>query len=153
MVLTPPVEPMLARPAERLPRRPGLCHEAKWGGFRAVCFAVAGHLYLQTRRGSDLSGAFPEIARAAGDLAAVEPCVLDGELMVAGEQSRLDFELLAARARRTGRRAAESAAQTPAHFVAFDILQLGEEVTMRLPHRRRRELLEDLFCCRETRWW
>ncbi|WP_344570559.1 hypothetical protein [Streptomyces axinellae] len=47
--------------------------------------------------------------------------------------------------RRSGRRAAESAAQTPAHFVAFDLLQLGEEVTMQLPYRRRRELLEDLF--------
>ncbi|MBQ0867355.1 ATP-dependent DNA ligase [Streptomyces sp. RK75] len=131
-----------------MPRRKGLAYEAKWDGFRAVSFMQPGSVYVQARRGSDMGPAFPEIVRAGEELASVEPCVLDGELVVAGSEGRLDFELLAARARRSGQRAAASAHAHPAHLIVFDVLQLGEQVTMRLPYRERRQLLEDLFARR-----
>lgn len=60
---------MLARPIEDLPRRRGLWYEAKWDGFRCIRFARPGGTYLQARRGTDMGGAFPEIVRAADQLA------------------------------------------------------------------------------------
>ncbi|MGP3990817.1 ATP-dependent DNA ligase [Streptomyces sp. 3N207] len=132
-----------------MPRRRGLRFEAKWDGFRALAFAMPGRIYLQSRRGSEMGGAFPEIVHAAKELAAVETCVLDGELVVAGDDGRLDFELLAARARRTGQRAQTSALAHPAHLICFDVLQLGDQVTLQLPYRERRALLEDLFARRQ----
>ncbi len=146
--LSPPVLPMLARPVARMPRRQGLAMEAKWDGFRAVCFALPGRCFLQSRRGADMARAFPEVVRAARELAAVEPCVLDGELVVAGDQGRLDFELLAARSRRSGRRAAASALAHPAHLICFDLLQLGGRVLLEEPYWQRRLLLEDVFARR-----
>ncbi|MEU5836393.1 ATP-dependent DNA ligase [Streptomyces diacarni] len=148
-VLVPPLSPMLARPIERMPRRGGLSFEAKWDGFRAICFALPGQVYLQSRRGADLSRAFPEIAQAAAELAAVEACVLDGELVVASDAGRLDFELLATRARRSGRRAAAAALAHPAHLIVFDVLQLSDASTLSVPYRQRRALLKDLFARRQ----
>jgi len=140
------VEPILARPATRLPvRAGGFAFEAKWDGYRVLVFAAPGAVYVQSRRGSDLGPAFPEIVTAAEELARAEPCVLDGELVVANTSGRLDFELLATRARRTGARAAAGAEQQPAHVVLFDCLETGGEVIMRQPYTERRALLEDLF--------
>ncbi|WP_347178660.1 ATP-dependent DNA ligase [Streptomyces iconiensis] len=137
---------MLARSIESLPRRSGLSYEPKWDGHRCLVFARPDASFLQARRGSGLGRAFPEVARAAGELAAREDVVLDGELVVlAPDEAVLDFGALQARARRTGAGAERAARKQPAHVIVFDILELDGHATMRLPYRERRSLLEDLF--------
>lgn len=147
MSLAPPLQPMLARPVEAMPRQPGMQYDAKWDGFRAIVFVRPGAPYLQSRNGSDLSPAFPEITRAAAELAEHGTFVLDGELVV-HEGGRLDFGLLQSRARRRGRTAAEAAARNPAHLIVFDVLQAGDEVILKHSLKERRALLEDVF----ARW-
>ncbi|MFD5079575.1 ATP-dependent DNA ligase [Streptomyces sp. NPDC058371] len=148
MLLTPPLSPMLARPVETMPHRRDLQFDAKWDGFRTVVFAWPGAPYLQARGGSDMSAAFPEISRAAADLASRGTLVLDGELVV-HRAGRLDFGLLQSRARRRSRTAAEAARENPAHLIVFDVLQIGDEVLVKRPLRERRALLEDLFAHRQ----
>ncbi|MER6160340.1 hypothetical protein ABT147_33110 [Streptomyces sp. NPDC001868] len=92
MALTPPIEPMLAETWRALPPEGalpgGLIAEQKADGFRAVLFARPGQVLIQSRRGSDLTPAFPDIAAAASGLG--KPLVLDGELVVP-HGGRLDF--------------------------------------------------------------
>lgn len=148
MSLSSPLEPMLAAPVEHLPRHRGLAYEAKWDGYRCVVFAESERAFVQSRRGSSLGESFPEIADAAEELAVAVGArvVLDGELVVVSEAGRLDFDLLATRARyRSSRRAATAAREHPAHLVCFDLLQIGAEVLTGVPYRQRRARLEDLF--------
>ncbi|MBQ0866329.1 ATP-dependent DNA ligase [Streptomyces sp. A73] len=144
--LFPPLSPMTARTVERTPRAAGLAYEAKWDGYRVLLFARAHAPHLQSRRGADLGPGFPDILRAAAELG--EEAVFDGELVVI-EDGAVDFAALQARAQRTGPRAAAAAAAHPAHFIAFDLLQLGDEVTMARPYRERRALLEEVFTRRD----
>ncbi|NSC20761.1 ATP-dependent DNA ligase [Streptomyces albus subsp. chlorinus] len=143
--LVPPVSPMTARTVDATPRAPGLAYEAKWDGYRALLFARRDAPHLQSRRGTDLGPGFPDILRAAAGLG--EEAVFDGELVVI-EDGAVDFGALQSRAQRTGRRAEAAAAAHPAHFIAFDLLELGAEsagVTMNRPYRERRALLEEVF--------
>ncbi|SER90700.1 ATP dependent DNA ligase domain-containing protein [Streptomyces qinglanensis] len=146
MRLVPPLAPMTARTVAAVPRAGGLAYEAKWDGYRVLLFARAEAPRLQSRRGNDLGPGFPDILRAAADLG--EEAVLDGELVVI-EDGAVDFAVLQSRARRTGPRAEAAAAAHPAHFIAFDLLQLGDEVTMGRPYRERRALLEEIFTRRD----
>ncbi|OEU98523.1 DNA ligase [Streptomyces qinglanensis] len=146
MRLVPPLAPMTARTVSALPRAGGLAYEAKWDGYRVLLFARAETPRLQSRRGNDLGPGFPDILRAAAALG--EEAVLDGELVVI-EDGAVNFAVLQSRARRTGPRAEAAASAHPAHFIAFDLLQLGEEVTMGRPYRERRALLEEIFTRRD----
>ncbi|WP_436840130.1 ATP-dependent DNA ligase [Streptomyces abikoensis] len=137
-------EPMLASPVDRLPAFDGqVAAEPKWDGFRALVWRPRdGPVEIVSRRGTPLARAFPDIAAAAerdlpGD------CLLDGELVV-WNAGRLDFDLLQQRLRSGTAAAARLAATTPAHFVAFDLLCLGEIGLMPLPYRERRAALERL---------
>ncbi|MFC8835937.1 ATP-dependent DNA ligase [Streptomyces griseoincarnatus] len=147
MVLIPPVQPMLAEARSELPPERalpgGLAFEQKPDGYRALLFAgTGGHAHLQSRNGSGLSPAFPEIA-AAGRVLRV-PLVLDGELVVAAE-GRLDFGQLQQRARRRGADARLAARDNPAHLIVFDILDTADGPLLNEPYRARRALLEELF--------
>ncbi|MFJ9574550.1 ATP-dependent DNA ligase [Streptomyces bacillaris] len=146
MRLSPPVEPMLARSVTALPAPGGrrLLFEQKTDGFRTIVFAGPAP-YLQSRRGSDLTPAFPELARSATVLG-VE-AVLDAELVVYSD-GQLDFAALQQRARRRGAAAERAALARPAHLVVFDLLELDGVVLVREPLRRRRAALEDLFAAR-----
>ncbi|MFF2206249.1 hypothetical protein [Streptomyces sp. NPDC058145] len=145
MALTPPIEPMLAQawpalpPDRALPG--GLAFEKKPDGYRALLFTRAGHAFLQSRNGADLTPAFPDLAAAA--LALGRPLVLDGELVVV-QNGRLHFGALQARARHRGRGAAEVTVDRPAHLIVFDVLETDAEL-IGLPYRERRSLLEGLF--------
>ena len=115
-----PREPILAAPLTG-PVPAHFMVEAKWDGFRAlVAHRAGGAVELRSRRGTDLTRAFPEIAAAAArDLPS--DTLLDGELVIwAGD--RLDFGQLGRRLGRTPAAASELAAQAPAHFIAFDLL-------------------------------
>lgn len=137
---------MLAGSRRELPpdgALPGtLQFEQKADGFRAIVFARADLVRVQSRQGMDLTPAFPDIARA---VARLDPgLVLDGELVVPHE-GRLDFGELQRRARRRGRGAAQAAKQLPAYLIVFDVLEsAGTELVAR-PYRERRAILVDLF--------
>jgi ATP-dependent DNA ligase len=149
VALIPPIEPMLARPAERLPRPGalpgGAVYEQKLDGYRTVVFARAGRGYVQSRRGADLGRAFPEIARAAAVLP--EDAVFDGELVILKE-GRLDFQALQQRARHSGTSAARLARELPAHVIVFDLLEVAGEALLDRPFGERRDALERLVARR-----
>lgn len=145
-----PQQVMLARPVEELPgpgEFPGGClFEPKWDGFRGVLHVrsdVAGEpvCRVQSRRGSDLSGAFPDIAAAA---AAQLPAgtVVDGELVI-WTADRLDFAALQRRMTALSR-AARLASGLPATFLVFDVLAYNGNDWREKPLRERRRLLDDL---------
>ncbi|MEU3953602.1 ATP-dependent DNA ligase [Streptomyces achromogenes] len=149
MVLRPPVEPMLAQARDTVPgpgALPGeLRFQPKFDGYRAIVFTpwpAPGPLLVQSRRGSFLQSRFPDLVAAAGDLP--EGLVLDGELVVWTEQ-KMSFEALQRRAVSGGRTAARLAQEMPAHFIAFDVLQIDGQELLRVPYGERRAQLEQLF--------
>lgn len=144
-VLTPPIEPILARSSEFLPLAehvPDVIWQQKVDGYRVIAYLRAGCLYLQSRNGADLTPAFPDLVAAAAGVE--EDLVVDGELVVF-QGGRLDFAALQQRARLTGARAAAAACTAPAHVVAFDLLERAGEVLLTRPCRERLESLSALF--------
>ncbi|WLQ69171.1 ATP-dependent DNA ligase [Streptomyces glycanivorans] len=149
MVLRPPVEPMLARARESLPPLGAgsgqMAVQPKFDGFRALIFTPLREgdpVLLQTRGGAFMQDRFPELAAAARGLPA--GLVLDGELAVLDHYNQLSFTALQRRAT-AGRNARALAAEMPAHFIAFDVLQRDGQELLDEPFARRREVLEALF--------
>jgi ATP-dependent DNA ligase len=136
----PPVEPMLAKPADALPTDEGWLFEPKWDGFRALVFRDGDEVYTQSRDLKPLDRYFPELA---GPLRANIPdrCVLDGEVVIAGSDG-LQFEALLLRIHPAASRVALLASETPASFVAWDLLALGDEDLRAVPQGERRARLE-----------
>ncbi|MGE4242198.1 ATP-dependent DNA ligase [Ramlibacter sp.] len=140
---TPPIAPMLAKVAAELPAADGFLFEPKWDGFRAIVFSNKDGIVIQSRDLKPLNRYFPELEKA---LAAVLPkgCILDGEVVVV-RGSALDFDALQQRIHPAPSRIARLAKETPASFVAFDLLAAGGKSTMTLPQAQRRERLERLL--------
>lgn len=134
---------MLAKIADELPREPGFLFEPKWDGFRAIVFCTADEVYLQSRDLRPLNRYFPELAQALAQ-SLPKGCVLDGEIVVAGARG-LDFDALQQRLHPAASRVARLAKETPAAFVAFDLLAAGGRSTMDLPQAERRIRLERLL--------
>ncbi|MGR6318917.1 ATP-dependent DNA ligase [Micromonospora soli] len=142
-VLRRPVAPMLAAPVDVVPEGPGLVHEPKWDGWRAIAFRETDGVYLQSRAGRNLTTYFPDITRAIR--AAIPPgVVLDGELIV-WERGRTNFAQLQRRVT-AGRALLRLARECPAHYVLFDLLSdVGGMVILDLPLSERRARLEQLL--------
>lgn len=143
-VLRPPVEPMLAQARDKVPAPgalPGqLVFQPKFDGYRALLFT--GPVRLQSRRGSLIEGRFPDLVRAAQSLP--DGLLLDGELVVwVGD--RMSFEALQRRGAAGYRTAPRLAEEMPAHFIAFDLLQVGGRELLHEPYAERRAQLERLF--------
>ncbi|HEX7892461.1 MAG TPA: ATP-dependent DNA ligase [Ramlibacter sp.] len=138
----PPIEPMLAKIAEALPTEPGFLFEPKWDGFRALVFRGE-QTYLQSRDLRPLNRYFPELEKALHE-ALPKGCVLDGEIVIA-TPGGLDFDALQMRLHPAASRVARLAKETPASFVAFDLLGAGGKSTMDLPQTERRARLERLL--------
>ncbi|MFF3257757.1 ATP-dependent DNA ligase [Streptomyces sp. NPDC002932] len=141
-------EPMLATAVDIpvLPARHAA--EPKWDGYRALLARYAdGRVVIRSRRGTDITAAFPEVTAAAAALPA--DVGLDGEIVV-WENGHLAFERLQGRLNRTASATARLAAQWPVHFVAFDLLHHGTDgdLTGR-PYIARRAALESLFAAYE----
>ncbi|MBY8883343.1 ATP-dependent DNA ligase [Streptomyces sp. PTM05] len=133
----PPVLPMLAKAAARIP--PGMQYEAKWDGFRAIVFRDGDEVEIGSRNGRPLTRYFPELAEAL--LRALPPrCVVDGEIVIA-LGGRLEFEALLERIHPADSRVRMLAERTPASFVAFDLLALGDSSLLETPLRERRAAL------------
>jgi ATP-dependent DNA ligase len=130
--------PQLARSRASLPQGDGWAYEPKWDGFRAIAFVDGDETRLQSRNGRDLTRYFPELQFAPGRY------VLDGEIVVHGESGREDFDLLGQRIHPAKSRVAMLAEQTPAVFIAFDLLARDDDVLLELPYLERRAALEAL---------
>ena len=143
----PPVQPMLAKPVKGIPdpgKFGGLSFEPKWDGFRCLVFKDGDEVELASRNTKPLTRYFPEVVAAAREQLP-ERCVLDGELFVAlggtGE-SRLEFEILQERIHPAESRISMLAEKTPASYVAFDLLALGDESFVHRPFAERRAAME-----------
>ena len=138
--LNPPVKPMLAKAATKLPTGHGLLYEPKWDGFRCIVFRDGDEVELGSRNERPLTRYFPEVVEAVKQHLP-ERCVVDGEIVVpAGD--RLHFEALLQRIHPADSRVKLLAEQTPASFVAFDLLALGDESLVDRPFGERRQLLQ-----------
>jgi ATP-dependent DNA ligase len=139
----PPVEPMLAKLADALPTGGMFLFEPKWDGFRAIVYRSASDAYIQSRVLRPLDRYFPELHEAfVAQLPA--GCVLDGEIVIRTPQG-LDFDALQLRLHPAASRVAKLATETPASFVAFDLLAEGGRNRMDTPQQERRALLEHLL--------
>ena len=141
--------PMLAKAAATVPdpaKRPML-FEPKWDGFRGLIAWDGETLEIGSRGAKPLTRYFPELVEQLPDILP-GPCLLDGEIVVAtrpeGAQ-RLDWEALSQRIHPAASRVARLAAETPAMFIAFDLLADGEDDLQSLPFRERRARLERLL--------
>jgi ATP-dependent DNA ligase len=140
--IDPPIEPMLAKIADELPVGPFL-YEPKWDGFRAIVFRGGGQVFIQSRDLRPLDRYFPELHDAL--LAGLpDDVVVDGEIVIATPRG-LDFEALQMRLHPAASRVAKLAQQTPAAFVAFDLIAAGGRDLRETPQRERRSLLERLM--------
>ena len=138
----PPVAPMLAKAVKDVPEG-ALSFEPKWDGFRSVVFRDGDEVEIGSRNERPMTRYFPEVAAA---LLANLParCVVDGEIVIPDRDGRrLDFDALLQRVHPAASRVRLLAEQTPASFVAFDLLALGDEDCTALPFERRRALLEE----------
>jgi ATP-dependent DNA ligase len=136
----PPIEPMLAKAVDGLPTDDGWLFEPKWDGFRAIVFRDGDDVYTQSRDLKPLDRYFPELAdplRAS----LPERCVLDGEIVIARDGA-LAFEALLLRIHPAESRVRMLAAESPASFVAWDLLALGDEDLHAVPQGERRTRLE-----------
>src|SRR6478672_8889602 len=141
--IEPPVEPMLAKLATGLPDGGTWMYEPKWDGFRAIVFRGAGDVFIQSRDSRPLDRYFPELHATFIDL--LPPgCVVDGEIVIATPRG-LDFDALQLRLHPAASRVAKLAKESPAEFVAFDLLAVGGEDLRGAPQAERRARLERLL--------
>jgi len=131
---------MLAKLARQLPVGDQLVYEPKWDGFRCIVFRDGDETFLGSRNERPLDRWFPELA---APLRAHLPsrCVMDGEIVIAGSGG-LDFDALLQRIHPAASRIRLLSESTPASFVAFDLLAIGDEDLRTLPFGERRDRLE-----------
>ena len=135
----PPVKPMLAKSVPDVPEGP-FQYEPKWDGFRCIVFRDGDEVELGSRNEKPLTRYFPEVV-AAVKANLPERCVVDGEIVITAGKG-LDFEALLQRIHPADSRVKMLAETTPAGFVAFDLLALGDEDLTGRPQNERRALLE-----------
>ncbi len=133
----PPVSPMLAKPVRSMP--PGASYEPKWDGFRSICFRDGDEVELGSRNERPMTRYFPELV-AAARAELPQRCVIDGEIVVATDHG-LDFEALQQRIHPADSRVRMLAEKTPASFIAFDLLALGDDDYTGRPFSERRAAL------------
>jgi ATP-dependent DNA ligase len=136
--LKPPLEPQLARPRAELPAGEEWSYEPKYDGFRAIAFVDGRDTYLQSRSGRPLSRYFPELSFPEQRL------VLDGEIVIDDPDGGQDFDALQNRLHPAASRVQMLSVETPARYVAFDLLAQGDQSLLALPFADRRAMLEAL---------
>jgi ATP-dependent DNA ligase len=136
--LNPPIEPQLARSKPDLPLGEQWCYEPKYDGFRAIVFVDGGEVMIQSRGGKSLGRYFPELTFFPGRY------VLDGEIVVDDAAGGQDFDALQQRIHPAESRVKLLAEQTPARYVAFDLLARDDESWLERPFSQRRAELVGL---------
>ncbi len=139
----PPLAPMLAKSAKALPVpasfEGGLQYEPKWDGFRCIVYRDGDEVELGSRNERPLTRYFPDIVEAVKD-SLPSRCVLDGEIIIALD-GRLQFERLLERIHPADSRVQKLAVDTPASFVAFDLLAIDDQALLEAAQSHRRERL------------
>ncbi len=143
--------PMLAKSVDAVPAPDrvagGLSYEPKWDGFRALVAWDGTEVEIGSRGAKPLTRYFPELVDAFSRLLP-EPCLLDGEIVVAigdpGAQ-RLDWSALSQRIHPAASRVAMLSETTPAMFIGFDLLARGDRDLRDEPFAQRRAELEELL--------
>jgi ATP-dependent DNA ligase len=128
---------MLSKSVTTIP--PGASYEPKWDGFRSICFRDSDEVELGSRNERPMTRYFPELV-AAVKAELPQRCVIDGEIIVATDHG-LDFEALQQRIHPADSRVRMLAAHTPASFIAFDLLALGDDDYTQRPFDERRAAL------------
>jgi ATP-dependent DNA ligase len=139
--VTPPVRPMLAKAVKNIPE--GASYEPKWDGFRSICFRDGDDVEFGSRNERPMTRYFPELVEAA-TAELPHRCVIDGEIVVAANDG-LDFEALQQRVHPADSRVRMLSKKTPASFIAFDLLALGDDDYTKRPFTERRAALVDAF--------
>ncbi|HVX42860.1 MAG TPA: ATP-dependent DNA ligase [Mycobacteriales bacterium] len=138
----PPVAPMLAKPVKKIPTG-DYAYEPKWDGFRSIIFRDGDEVEIGSRNERPMTRYFPELVEAFRQNLP-ERCVIDGEIvLVDASGTRLDFEALQQRIHPAVSRVTLLAEQTPARFVAFDLLALGDTDYTERPFSERRAALQE----------
>ncbi len=141
--LEPPLKPQLALSRKELPSGEDHVYEVKLDGFRCLAFVDGEEVFLQSRNGKDLGRYFPELTLPPGRY------VLDGEIVVRGEDGREDFDALGQRIHPAVSRIERLAGETPAVYVAFDLLAREDQQLLDAPFSERRVALEELLAGEE----
>ncbi len=142
LAVMPPVPPMLAKSVTQIPGG-AMSFEPKWDGFRSIIFRDGDEVEIGSRNERPMTRYFPDLVEAVR-VNLPERCVVDGEIIVIGSSGdRLDFEVLQQRIHPAASRVKLLSRQTPARFVAFDLLVLGETDYTRRPFAERRAALVD----------
>ena len=140
----PPVAPMLAKSVPEVPApgdvEGGLLYEPKWDGFRSIIFRDGDEVEIGSRNEKPMTRYFPDVVEAV-KVAFPSRCVVDGEI-VTPRDGRLEFETLQQRIHPADSRVQRLAVETPAQFIGFDLLALGDESLMDSPFGDRRAALE-----------
>jgi ATP-dependent DNA ligase len=134
----PPVAPMLAKPVAAIP--PGQLYEPKWDGFRSIVFRDGDEVEIGSRNERPMTRYFPEVVEAVRRHFPLR-AVIDGEIVIAGDGG-LDFWALQQRIHPAVSRVTMLSDRTPASFIAFDLLALGDEDLTDTPFAERRAWLE-----------
>ena len=140
----PPIAPELALSRKALPEGERYVYEVKLDGFRCLAFVDGAEVFLQSRNGRPLGRYFPELTFPGGRY------VLDGEIVVRDRDGREDFDALQQRIHPAVSRVQRLSVETPATFVAFDLLALDDDVLLERPLRERRVQLEALRGARSS---
>jgi len=141
--INPPYPPMEAKRVDKIPTGDGWQFEPKWDGFRAIVFRKDDDVVVQSKAGQPLGRYFPEVVEAMRELWQKE-FVLDGEIVVP-VGGRLSFDHLLQRIHPADSRVQKLAAETPAHYFAFDLLVINGRSIAEKPIETRRDQLER-FC-------
>jgi ATP-dependent DNA ligase len=136
--LKPPIEPQLARSGKELPLGDQWAYEPKFDGFRAIAFVDGDQFTIQSRSGKPLERYFPELRFPPGRY------VVDGEIFIDSADGHEDFGALQQRIHPAESRINMLAEQTPARYVAFDLLARDDEELLGLSFAERRAALEKL---------
>jgi ATP-dependent DNA ligase len=137
--LSPPVKPQLALSRKELPTGEEYSYEVKLDGFRCLAFVDGDELFLQSRAGKPLGRYFPELSFPPGRY------VLDGEIVVRDADGREDFDAIGQRVHPAASRVARLSVETPASYVAFDLLARDDEALLERSFGERRAALESLL--------
>lgn len=143
LALEPPIKPQLALSRKELPTGEDYVYEVKLDGFRCLAFVDGDEIFLQSRNGKTLGRYFPELLLPAGNY------VLDGEIVVRDAEGREDFDALGQRIHPAVSRIERLAVETPAVYVAFDLLALDRDSLLERPFSERRGALEELLAWKE----
>jgi ATP-dependent DNA ligase len=137
--ISPPIKPQLALSRKELPTGEQYVYEVKLDGFRCLAFVDGEELFLQSRSGKPLMRYFPELVLPPGRY------VLDGEIVVRDANGRENFDALGQRIHPAASRVELLSVETPARYVAFDLLARERESLLERPFAERRVALEELL--------